>query len=71
MKANRKRLKDDLVLGVRKIGLDYVAPKLGEFSLFDKFFLNLDNFWDLAGFWSFDFLDFLAISIILSTSSPP
>ena len=50
MKANRKRLKVDLALGVRKLGPISVAPELGEFPLFDKFFPDLDKFWDLADF---------------------
>ena len=40
MKANRKRLKADLALGVRKLGPDSVAPKLGKFPLFNDFFLT-------------------------------
>ena len=47
MKANRKRLKFDLVLRVKKLGPDFVAPKLGKFLFFDTFF----------GFLPFDFLD--------------
>ena len=69
MKANRKRLKADLALGVRKFGPVSLASKLGEFPLFGGFFdfspldfPDLDNFWDLADFWPFDFLDFLACS---------
>ena len=57
MKANRKRLKADLASGVRKLGPDPVAPKLGEFPLFGGFFdfspldfPDLDDFWDLADF---------------------
>ena len=57
MKAKRKRLKDNLALGVRKLGPVSVASKLGEFPLFDSFFgfspldfLGLDDFWDLANF---------------------
>ena len=49
MKANRKRLKADLALGVRKLGPDFVVPKLGEFPLFDGF-LDLADFWDLDNF---------------------
>ena len=44
-------------------------PKLGELPLFDGFFdflpldfPDLDNFWGLAKFWPFDYLDFLATS---------
>ena len=62
-KASCKRLKADLTLGVRKLGSDSVAPKLGEFPLFDEFFPDLANFWDLHVFWPLDFLDFLVCSI--------
>ena len=51
MKANRMRLKADLVSRVRKLGPLFLASKLGEFPLFDGFFdfslldfLDLDNF---------------------------
>ena len=67
MNASRKRLKGDLASGVRKLGPDSLASKLGKFPLFDEIFLDLDNFWDLADFWPFDFPDFLACS----TPSPP
>ena len=60
MNASRKRLKADLASGVKKLGPASVAPKLGEFPLFDKFFPDLANFWDLDVFWPFDFPDFLA-----------
>ena len=54
IKASHKRLKAVLVLGVKKLGLAFVALKLDEFSLFDSFslfdFLDLDNFWGLANF---------------------
>ena len=50
MNANRKRLKADLVSEVKKLDPVSVAPELGEFPLFDEFFLDLDNFWDLADF---------------------
>ena len=52
---------------VRKLGPASVAPKLGEFPLFDEFFLDLADFQDLNVFWPFDFPDFLACS----TPSPP
>ena len=65
--ASRKRLKADLASGVRKLGPASVAPKLGEFPLFDEFFPNLADFRDLDVFWPFDFPDFLACS----TPSPP
>ena len=84
MKANHKRLKADLALGVRKLGPVSVALKLDEFPLFDSFFNfslldfpDLDNFWDLADFWDlnvsllFNFPDFLAIfTLSLSIPSP-
>ena len=57
-KANFKRLKADLASGVRKLGSQSLASKLGQFRLFDGFFNfllldfpKLDNFWDLANFW--------------------
>ena len=69
MNVNRKRLKADLALGVRKFGLVSLASKLGEFPLFGGFFdfspldfPDLDDFRDLADFWPFDFPDFLACS---------
>ena len=69
MKANRKRLKADLALGVKKLGPLTLALKLDKFPLFNGF-LDLANFRDLDIFWPFDFLDFLAIST-LPTPSPP
>ena len=78
MKANRKRLKADLALGVRKLGPVSIALRLGKFPLFDEFFPGLDdfrdlaNFWDLDVFWPFDFPDFLAIfTLPPSILSPP
>ena len=62
VKANRKRLKADLALGVKKLGPDSVAPKIGKFPLFDGFFPDLADFRDLNVFWLFNFLDFLACS---------
>ena len=53
MKANHKQLKTDLVLGVRKLSPNSVAPKLGEFPLFDEFFPDLDDFRDLDIFLVF------------------
>ena len=57
MKANHKRLKADLALGVSKFGPLFLALKLGEFPLFDGFFdfspldfPDLDSFRDLADF---------------------
>ena len=62
MKANRKQLKADLALGVRKLSLAFIVPKLDEFPLFDEFFSDLADFWDLDVFWPFDFPNFLACS---------
>ena len=36
-------------------------PKLDKFSLFDNFFPDLADFWDLDNFLPFKFFDFLAI----------
>ena len=44
MKANCKRLKATLVLGVRKLSSLLLALKLGEFPLLDKIFFDLDDF---------------------------
>ena len=74
MKASHKRLKADLASGVKKLGRDSIAPKLGGFPLFDKIFPDLADFQDLDIFWPFDFLDFLACSTPppnLSTSLSP
>ena len=61
MKVNYKRLKADLVSGVRKLGPLFLALKLDKFLLFDSFFdfspldfPDLDDFWDLADFWDLD-----------------
>ena len=74
MKANLKRLKAALASGVKKLGPDSVALKIGKFLLFAVFFdflpLDLDNFRDLANFSLFNFLDFLACSTSL-LSNPP
>ena len=74
MKINHKQLKVDLASRVRKLGPVFLASKLSKFPHFGSFFdfspldfLDLDNFWDLANFWPFDFPDFLACS----TPSPP
>ena len=67
MKANYKRLKALLALGVRKLELLFLALKLNEFPLFDSCFnflpLDLDDFRDLANFSPFNFSDFLVYSI--------
>ena len=64
MKANHKWFEADLVLGVRKLSLLFLALKLSQFPLFGGFFdilplgfPDLYNFQDLADF--FDFPDFL------------
>ena len=48
MKANLKQLKAALASGIKKLGLDFVEPKLDKFLLFAIFFdfslLDLDNF---------------------------
>ena len=67
MKVNYKRLKAVLASKVRNFGLVSIALKLGEFPLFDDFFLNLADFWDLDNFLPFEFPDFLAISSPSST----
>ena len=71
VKANRKQLKANPALGVRKLNRVFLASKLGKFLFFGGYFdfspldfLDLDN---LANFWLFDFLDFLAVS---TPSSP-
>ena len=69
VKANYKRLKIALASGVRKLSLASVASKLGKFSLFDNFFdfspMDLNDFWNLANFLLFNFLDFLACFTLL------
>ena len=69
LKANRKRLKADLVSGVEKLSPVFLVSKLGKFPLFGSFFdfspldfPNLDDFQNLADFWPFDFSYFLAYS---------
>ena len=72
MKANRKRLKATLALGIKKLRPAFLASKLGDFPLFDGF-LDLADFLlfefpDLHNFGPFDnFSDFLASSL----STPP
>ena len=65
MKASHKQLKASLAPGVKKLDAASVTPKLGEFPLFDKFFLDLVKFQDLDNFFNFppfDFPDFVASS---------
>ena len=57
IKTNHKRLKAVLVLEIRKLGSFFLALKLGEFLLFDDFFLDLANFQDFNNFSPFKFLD--------------
>ena len=57
MKANRKRLKTILALGVKNFGPSFIASELIKFPLFDKLFLDLAEFQDLDIFLLFDFLD--------------
>ena len=57
MKANRKRLKIILALGVKNFGLFSIALKLVEFPVFDNFFLDLAKFQDLNVFSLFDFFN--------------
>ena len=62
MKINCKQLKAVLALGVRNLGLLFLVLKLGKFSFFDNFFLDLANYQDLENFspfkldnfWPFD-----------------
>ena len=61
MKTNRKQLKVDLALGIKKHDPLSLALKLGKLTLFNGF-LDLADFWDLHIFWPFDFPNFLAIS---------
>ena len=44
IKANYKWLKAVLVLKIRKLGPFFLESKLGKFSLFDTFFLDLADF---------------------------
>ena len=65
MKASCKRLKVFLMLRVKKLGPFFLVSKLDKFLLFDNFFPDLVNFWDLDRFWPFNFLDFLVSFILL------
>ena len=44
VKISRKWLKAILALRVKNFGLVFIAPKLGEFPLFDNFFFDLAKF---------------------------
>ena len=57
MKTNHKWLKAALALGVRKLGLFFLASKLSKFLLFDDFFPNLADFRNLDNFLPFEFPD--------------
>ena len=63
MNVSCKQLKASLVPEVKKLGSVFLALKLGEFLLFDDFFLDLADFQNLDNFLLFKFLDFLAYSI--------
>ena len=62
VKANHKRLKAALALGIRKLGVLFLVLKLSKFSLFDKFFPDLADFRDLDNFLPFKFPGFLVYS---------
>ena len=53
--SNYKYLKIILILKIKKLDLDLLAPKLGEFLLFNNFFSNLAKFQNLNNFLFFDF----------------
>ena len=57
MKDNYKQLKTVLILGIKKLGLFFLALNLGKFPLFNNFFPDLVNFWDLNNFSLFEFLE--------------
>ena len=76
VKASRKWLKIILVLRIRKLGPAFIASKLSESLLFASFFNfsffdfpDLNNFWDLAYFWFYNFSAFLACFILLPPNS--
>ena len=54
MKASYKQLKAILALGIKIFALAFILPKLSKFPIFDNFFPDLADFWDLNDF--FDFL---------------
>ena len=56
---SHKKLKIALALEVKKFGSFFLVLKLGKFSIFDNFFSDLANFWDLNNLSLFDFPDFL------------
>ena len=55
IKVNHKQLKVILALRVINSHLVFKALKLGKFQLFNNFFFNLADFWDLNNFLSFKF----------------
>ena len=57
MNISLKQLKFFLAPDIKKLGLTSLASKLGKFSLFNNFFLDLANFWDLDNFLPFEFSD--------------
>ena len=70
VKVNYKRLKAILALRIKKLDLFFLASKLGKLPLFDNFFLDLADFWDLDIFLVFNnFLYFSIDSLSLSTPS--
>ena len=60
MKANRKWLKANLILEVKKRNLDFLVWNLGKFPFFDGFL-------DLVDFSLFDFPNLEKISIFLAS----
>ena len=75
VKANYKWLKAVLASRVKKLGPFFLASKLDKFPLFNDFFLNLADFWDLDNFQDLDnflvFDNFLYFSIDSSSPSTP
>ena len=59
VKTSCKWLKTVLASKIKKFDPAFLMPNLGEFPYFDKFFLNLADFWDLNKFWPFNFDNFL------------
>ena len=70
MKASHKRLKVILALGVRKLDPFSLILKLDEFPLFDDFFPDLADFWELDNFWSFNNFSIFS-SMNFSIDLPP
>ena len=71
VKVSYKQLKATLALGVRKFNVFSWILKLSEFPLFDNFFLELAEFWDLGVFSNFDsFLLFDFANFLIDLLSP-